>query len=373
MQINNRRIGTLLAIFWMAWNVAAQNDIDSILNVATQQVYENPDKAIEIATSVYSNSETSTKYKISALLTISNAYTSKRDHEKSLETILQITSLFPELTDPKQKIGILNRIGAQYQDLKIYDKAIDYLDDAMVEIAAYPHQDSIQAYLGYNHIVRGFIYREQMSCDMALKYFDKAIEAFTNKVGTTIMSANASIGYYNKGNCLLAIDHVAEAELSFLQSIDYAKQKDAPSLIAFAQKGLAEVKAREGNYSEAIAILKSALQNAENVGDLVLNRGLYDGLSNNYLAINDWENYMLYRNKFLKLQKETKISERKSINQSMLNMTQTRAGEIEKFHAFYRPIQIGLIGFIIASLILLILSVISSEKKLKKLKSTLKM
>jgi len=143
-------------------------------------------------------------------------------------------------------------------------------------------------------------------------------------------------------------------------------------LIAFAQKGLAEVQSRRGNYQEAIEILNSAISNSENVGDLVLNRGLYEGLSNNYLAINDWENYTLYREKFLALQKETRLSERKSINHSLLNITIASASEIERSHTLFKPIQMGLILLIIGFVILLIRMVLTSEKKLSRLKKALK-
>jgi len=192
----------LASFFLVAPAICAQEDAASIIRAADKLTYENPDKAIEIATALYENPETSDKYKINTLMTISNAYSSKRDYEKSLEFVFKIRSYLPKIKDKKQQINILNKIGSQYNDLKIYDKSIDYLDEALVLIEAYPEKDSIQQLLGYNNILRGFVYREQMSCDVALKYFDKAIEAYDKTLHNPVMNANVSICHYNKGNCL---------------------------------------------------------------------------------------------------------------------------------------------------------------------------
>lgn len=350
-----------------------QKEQVSIIDYAYKLVYENPDKAIEVALAFYNDPETTVNYKVNALLCISTAYTSKRDYEKSLEYIIAGTKYFADIKDEKIKINMLNKIAGQYQNLKIYDKAIEYLDESLIIIEKYPRQDSIQVFLGYNYILRGFIYREQMSCEIALKFFDKAIEAYDKTlVDNPIMNTNVSVAYYNKGNCHLILDKIEAAETSFTLSMAHAERIGTPSLIAFAQKGLAEVKTRQGYYDEAITILKIALNSAENVGDLILNRGLYDGLSNSYLAINDWENYAVTRAKFLELQQETKNSERNSINQSLLNITQERAKEIEQFQRVYDPIQYGLIGLIIVACFLLIRFVYLSEKRLKSLEKQLK-
>ena len=198
-------------------------------------------------------------------------------------------------------MNLLNRIAGHYQELQIFDKAIEYLDESLALIENYPIQDSVQTFLGYNATLRGFIYREQMNCDIALKYFDKAIEAYKKTLQESAMNANLSICYYNKGNCLLSLGKTEDAKGSYLESIAYAKIVNAKSLIAFGQKGLAEVKTMEGNYNESISLLKNASIISESVGDLILNQGIYEGLSNNYLAIHDYGNYTIFHNKFIAL------------------------------------------------------------------------
>lgn len=369
---NNVRILVLSSILLLLQTAYAQKEVDSILEKANVLIYENPDRAILLAQQAYNYPDASVKNKVNALLAISTAYSSKRDYNKAAEYVERIKGLIPDIKNKRQQMNILNRIAGHYQELQIYDKAIDYLDESLLLIEKYPAQDSVQSFLGYNATLRGFIYREQMNCEIALKYFDKAIKAYEKAKEPHLRNANLSICYYNKGNCLLTLNKVDEAKTTFLNSIDYAQNAEAKSLIAFGQKGLAEAKTLEGNYNEAITLLNNARQTSENVGDLILNKGLYDGLANNYLALHDWENYTIFHSKFLSLQKQTKKAERKSVNKSLINLTESKAEEIGTLHKFYSPIQIGLIILIIFALGMIIRLLISGEKKLKILQEKLK-
>lgn len=371
-RINLIAVFLLGSYFWFSQPAYAQKNVDSLLEKANIQIYENPDKAIVLAKEVYDYPDASVTIKVSALLAISTAYSSKRDYNKASEYVERIKDLFPKIKNERQQMNILNRIAGHYQELQIFDKAIDYLDEALPLIENYPAQDSVQSFLGYNSTLRGFIYREQMNCEIALKYFDKAIIAYKKTPEPHLRNANLSICYYNRGNCLLSLNKIEDAKASYLSSINFAQNAEAKSLIAFGQKGLAEAKTLEGNYTEAIALLNEASEISASVGDLILNKGLFDGLANNYLALHDWENYTIFHNKFLSLQKETKKAERKSVNQSLINLTESKADEINSLNKFYNPIQIGLLVFIILVLGIIIRMFISEEKKLKKLQEKLK-
>lgn len=363
----------LVGFFFFVQMVHSQKDVDSILKIANKQVYENPEEAISLSQEALNNQKITVRNKINSLLVISVAYSSKRDYEKASEYIFQINELIPKIDDELLKISILNRIGAHYQELQIYDKSLEYLDESLVLIEKYPTPDSIQKYLGYNSILRGFIYRKQTNCDIALKYFDSAIIAYERTIAQQpIMNANLSISYYNKGNCLLSLNKTEQAKESFLKSVEHAKTIDAKSLIAFGKKGLAETETQNGNYKEALSLLIDALAISSKVGDLVLNREIYEGLANNYLFLSDWDNYILYQNKYVAIKKANKISERKTINQSLISLTETKAEEIEQLRAYFRPLQIIFIIIITIALFLLIRSVIVWERDLKKLENRLK-
>lgn len=351
----------------------AQEEVDSILKIAWNQIYENPNKAIALSQEVLNKPTITVRNSINSLLVISTAYSSKRDYEKASEYIIEINSLIPKINDDLTKMNILNRIGAHYQQLQIYDKALEYLDRSLVLITAYPKQDSVQTFLGYNSILRGFIYRKQTNCDIALKYFDDAIKAYKKTTARQPeMNANLSICYYNKGNCLLSLNKTVQAKQSFLKSINHAKIVDAKSLIAFGKKGFAEAESAMGNHREALLLLTDALNISKGVGDRILNREIFEGLANNYLVLGDWEKYTLYQDKYVAIKKANKLSERKTINQSLLNLTETKAREIERLRNYFSPLQIFLTIVIAVALFLLFRAVIFWERDLKKLENKLK-
>jgi len=350
-----------------------QQPPDSSLVFATKQIYENPSKAIEVALEVLNSTEATTDVKVRSLIIISTAYSSKREYEKSLEYSLKALDMFPNIENIQLKVNLLNRIGGQYQELNVYDKAINYLDQAYKLIETLPESASNASSKGFNNLVRGFIYREQMSCDIALNYFDSAIEAYNNVKSQSLINANLSTAYYNRGNCLLSMNRPNEAELSFLQSITYAKKNNAKSLIAFAQKGLASVYTAEGNNPKAITLLTDALDNSEEVGDKVLNRAIYQALASNYLAIGDLKNFSIYQNKNVSINKEIIQTERKTIDNSILNLMDENSKKVEEFQNRIVLFWIILLLLIIGISVLIILLIYKSENTLKHLKTELKL
>ena len=350
----------------------AQSDTDSVLTLATQQIYEKPDTAIEIAKEILHKSDATADKKVRAILIISTAYSSKRDYEKSMEYALSAMDLLPQLADNNLRISLFHRIGGLYQELKIYEKAILYLDKALESINKLPEGEEKSRNLGINNLLRGFVYREQMSCDIALNYFEKGIEDYKKFPNTSGGNANISISYYNRGDCLLELGRIDEAESSFLQSIDYAKKADATSAIAFAQKGLAQVYTLKEHYAEAISLLTEALQNSENVGDKVLYRDLYDALATNYLATGNFENYVLYRNKNITVHKQITKTERKTVDDSMNDLIEANSKKLETAQNRTKILQIIFTIIILLSLIFMIRHIFLSEKRLKSLKNRLK-
>src|SRR5690606_26464100 len=142
-------------------------------------------------------------------------------------------------------------------------------------------------------------------------------------------NGNLSTLYYNKGNCFLRATKIDSARANFEKSIDFAQTVDAKSLYAFAKKGLSEVYTAEGNYAEAINILKEAEEASKNVGDLILNQGIYKNLSDNYLAVNNPDLYAIYFEKFNEIQNQINKKEQKTINNSISNLAAENKAKTE--------------------------------------------
>lgn len=343
----------------------AQTKLDSLINVTNLKVYEDPVMAIKMGEELFEKA-TIAKTKISALMLISNGYLSKRDYEKSLEYSLKTREFFDEIDDPKVKISVLNNIGMQHQQLLIYDKAIESLDEALTWAEKIDQKDSIGALLGINYAIRGFIYREQMSCDIALNYFNKSITEFKKELATNkTMNANLSILTYNKGNCELQVSKIDSARISFNKAIDYAQVIDANSLYAFAKKGLSEVYTLEGNYKQAIIELNDALKASDSVGDLVLNQGIYKNLSDNFLAINNRDEYQQYFGKYTTTKKLIRKKERGTINNSINSLIQESKLQRNQKKKDLQKMQITLVILALVAFLILLYGVTKSRKKYK--------
>lgn len=291
-------------------------NVDSIIKASTKEMYINPDKAIVSGNTILNESGNNIDSKIKGYKLISDAYSSKRDYEKSLEYIMKANQLLNKTDNELLKIKIINKIGIQYHQLKIYDKSILYLDQSEQLIRNYPIQDSIYSYLGSNYIVRGFICKEKFNCEIAIDFFDKGIDMLLKSKSNEVFSS-ISIAKYNKGNCYILMLNNAMAIDNFKQSFQYAKKVNASSLQAFALKGLAQVFTLEGKFSDAIPILQNALIISSKVNDLILNQELYKGISENYLALNEWNNFKKYHYLFLTTRKLIKERERKSVCESL--------------------------------------------------------
>jgi tetratricopeptide (TPR) repeat protein len=306
-------VGLLTAPSFYAQN---HKKIDIIIKEASSDIYTNPDKVIKVGEMIVKQSEKDVDYKIKGYKLIADAYSSKRDYEKSLAYVIKANDLLNLSQDELLKIIILNKMGIQYHQLKIYDKAIQYLDQAEQLIMEYPIKDSIHTELGKNYVVRGFIYKEKLSCAIAVAFLDRGIAELV-KSNLKADNSKISIAEYNKGNCYLLMSNNKLARENFEKAIASAKIVSAKSLQAFALKGLAKVYTLDGNYASAIKALKEALFISADVDDLILNQEIYNGLAENYLALNDWEEFKVYHTKYNATQKLIKDHERVSVSESL--------------------------------------------------------
>lgn len=373
MKLNLKTYHLLLFLGLNLFQISfGQRVSDEEYNAATLNVYDNPDKTIEVGLRMFETSKDQPKRQINALLLLSNAYSSKREYEKSLDYAIQAKDLSKKSNDVRSEISVLNKIAAQYHQLGINDKALQYLDESDQLIANYPFKDSIQMVIGNNHGVRGFIYRDQLSCDIAIDYFNRSLNQYKKNLSNNKTMANMSVVSYNKGNCFVTLGQMDSAKITLQQSLNLAIKAEAKSLEAFSRKGLAEVYTLQGNYSEAISELNNALEISKNVGDLVLNQGIYKGLADNYLAINNWQEYQKYYDKYLQTESQNKTEERKTISVSL-------AKHSEEINAEIKDIKFNFgIGIFIAIAIILILAFlivfgqIRFQKRFHSLKSQLK-
>jgi tetratricopeptide (TPR) repeat protein len=305
----------ILLILSARYSVFAQDQkkLEQLIKTSNVEMYENPEKVISTGLKIIQLSKNNIDLKIKAYKLVSDGYSSKREYQKSLKYLIKALELLPKSEDKLLKISIDTKAGIQYHQLNIYQSAITYLDRAEKMCLDYPVQDSVTSFLGVNYVVRGFIYKEKLNCDIAISFFDKGIKTLSYNNKKNENATKISIAKYNKGNCYLLLEENVLAEQSFKEALKGAKSVNAKSLEAFALKGIAQIHTFNGAYADAINELNQAYYIAKNVNDLVLNQEIYLGLSVNYLAINQPEKYKEYQQKFIQTQTKLKENERASI------------------------------------------------------------
>jgi tetratricopeptide (TPR) repeat protein len=303
----------LLALCACVDHAYAAEPVDSLFKEARLNVYRNPGNAFEVGLALYESPNASPERRMDGLVLVITALNSLRDYESAGNYVQKAISLLDEITAVNTKIAVLNQLGYINQQLRLYDEALKHLDAALELCKQQPMTEVVYAQIGFNHAARGFIYKEQMNCSIALNSFAEAMNYLKKSGATNSVKANLSIVAYNRGNCLLLLLEHTKALSAFEVSLAYADSIDGQSLLAFAKKGMAEVYTAKGNYNTAIQLLHEAATNAEGIGDLVLNMGIEKGLANNYLALSEWNNYSEHRMKSELLQAQLLSAERKSI------------------------------------------------------------
>ncbi len=283
---------------------------------ALSEIYQNPDNSQKMAQQMLKD-EKNPDHLIKLYKLMSHSYISKREFDKSLDWILKMKELSKNVTNPEQKVKILNATAIQYQQMGLNSKTLEILDESHQICSQLPDGKFKLYYLGLNSALRGLVYKSQDNNELALEKLLTGLD-YLKKVGSYDNAvANSSVFLYNIGYCYFYLKRYQEAERYFLESAEVAKSAGAESLEAFAYKGLSENYTVLGKHQDAIALLKKSVNLSRKVGDLVLSEGIYKGFADNYLALQDWNNYEVYN----KLYTETKFareqSELASLNKSI--------------------------------------------------------
>ena len=329
----------MIFLITLTFKLNAQESIkkvDSIIAAHILNVYENPDESINFGNSVMENNTYPDNTKARANMLISFAYTSKRDYRKALEYIIKSKNLSKNVKNRELQLEILFKTAVLYQQLKVYDKALEDIQKAEQIILTYPPTHSVYKNLPKYNILKAIIYKDNLNCEIALDYFDRALKLYEKY--NISNPANQSIAYYNQGNCYSLLSELNLAKSSFSKAISFAQKQNANSLVAFAQKGLAEVYFMEGDYQKAIDMLQQALDKNKSVNDMILNLGIYEGLFENNLALNKWGDYQKYYDLYLKTQKDIKQSERSSISDFMFENSEIKKEIINDMNSKFKTL-----------------------------------
>lgn len=356
------RSGIIILTFLLSTGIFKSQYNENLYKKALSEVYQNPDNALKMGQQMLKNEKDPDNI-IKLYKLMSHSYISKRDYDKSLDWVLKMKEFSKTLTNPEQKIKILNAIAIQYQQMGLYSNTIDVLDDAFKKCSQLPESRFKSYYLGLNYAIRGLVYKNQNNNELALEKLLTGLD-YLNKIGDYENSiANKSIFLYNIGYCYFYLSRYNEAENYFKKSADVAKSIQAESLEAFAYKGLSETFTVLGENNQAITLLKKADQLSIKVHDLVLSEGIYKGFADNYLAQHNWELYEVYNKRYNETKFAREQSELASVNKSIDVLNAENNKKIEDQQD--RLIMICIVMTIISALLItyFVIKFISNKKR----------
>ncbi|WP_114818980.1 tetratricopeptide repeat protein [Chryseobacterium sp. KLBC 52] len=359
------KIILLLAAFCNG--MKAQKTPDSVLiKKAKLEIYDNPDNTIKIGEQLLKKSH-DIKTSINLYMLLSTANIAKRNFEVSLQYILKAKELSQKTNDPKSQAGVLISVAIQYQQMELFNKCLETLNEAEQYIAKIPEKNP-EKYIetAASYAIRGMVYKSQSNSEIALEKFLISIRNYEKVPAKKTTYSNMSVVYYNIGYCYLNLNQIDKAQEAFIQSINYARKNYAKSLEAFALKGIAEIHKQRHENQAAINLLLKAEDLSKNTGDIILNEGLYKELAENYLAMGQQNLYQQFNKKHMEMRFKRKQNELKSINQVIDNHNKETALKSEKLKSDYRYIKMASVLLGCISIIILLYFIIKIRKQNKK-------
>jgi tetratricopeptide (TPR) repeat protein len=314
-QINALRIVLFLILAVSSPTLSAQKEDTPNLDSLFLMMNSNPDKVIRLGNELYKKYKGNPRLEISVLTIIGSSYSVKKDYEKAIEYAFKTREISQKINDYPTQIQVAGFIGEKYHNLNIYSKAKYYADEAYELIEKHPLPESLKFYKGNILYLKALIYRDELGCDFAQTYYQKALDVYIPAIKGREMLRFSVADIYNEiGGCYLEESKLEDAEISFKSSLQYAVKGDFALLNAESLAGLGRILYLKKDYSEAkkefdkaILILKS--NKVENA-----NPEVYQYISENYYALNDIENHTYYLNLYKQKTSNDISAKKKSVN-----------------------------------------------------------
>jgi tetratricopeptide (TPR) repeat protein len=333
---------------------------DSLMKKARLEIYDHPDDAIRMGKNLLGKEKDIHK-QISIYQLLSTANIAKRDFDQSLQYLTKAKETAQKTNDLKVRTSVLISAAIQYQQMELFSKSLETLNEADQYIDKIPdHLPEKYIETARSFAIRGMIYKSQANSEIALEKFLISIQNFEKVKYKQATYSNMSVVYYNIGYCYLNLGHFERAHHAFMQSVDYAKKSKAKSLEAFALKGLAEMYKQRRDNETALHLLIKAEDLSKNTGDLILNEGIYKEMADNYLAMGKPSLYQNYSKKYFEMRFQREQNELSSINHSINDHNRETLKKSSEMHTRYQYltgiiVSLGILG--IAMLLYLIVKV----------------
>ncbi len=294
----------ILILIFLLFNLALlQGQIsktDSLINKSRELVLQRKYKeAVESVDKILKIENLTNRQKLGLTFTKARVYSHEGRIFKSLE--LSNESYNYTSTD-EDKIGVLSFIGYQYYN----DKVEKYLEKAEKIVSESPTKDSINpVVIGNLFLIRGITYRENIECDFAVSYFDKAIKEFSKTKDNREANFNICTALTEKGFCYFEKNELDSAFILFEKTAEISEPHQLSETLVTAQAAMANIYINRNELEKAGKLLHHI--KGEDVKSFSHQNKLrfYNSLSNFYLKQNDTDNYTKYSDHIIQTEHES--------------------------------------------------------------------
>lgn len=179
---------------------------------------------------------------------VASIYALSNDIENSLKYNLQLLDFYKQSRDVLSAATTLNSIGNQYKELKKYDKALEYYQEALAINRQGNRSGENDNRLVTNLINIGTIFQLKGDNRNAIRSLDEALE-IKSKTGTPVEIA---VMHNYLASLYLAQGNFAEAERQTKSSISLLSNTDNKRALATNYKRLSEIYGKQSNYEKAL-------------------------------------------------------------------------------------------------------------------------
>ncbi|WP_314059556.1 hypothetical protein [Empedobacter brevis] len=282
--------------------VLSAQKVDSI-RTAYDYVYFDPKKAIELADQIIKNS-TDKNDQITARLIKTNAYSSLDDGYNSLKYAYETYDYVKKEKDTFNEARILGRLGELFQGYGFNTQSREYLDQSTKLILSKTFPEEKKAmYLGNIYGIKGNGYKDDLDCDFALKYYNKAIKAYQKSESNQSILNNLALVYIEKSNCLIDKHLLDSAKIYLNDAMEVIDKNKLEEYDQSAKISLARIYQYEKEYHNSNKLLNEVLKDIQSSQPLQVSNQIYKLLAQNSFELRDFESYKTYTG----LVKETNV------------------------------------------------------------------
>jgi tetratricopeptide (TPR) repeat protein len=282
---------------------------------AIKYIYTNPQKTLEIGEHYLSKSSQNPSMEYRYLMLLAQAYVMIPDYEKTLEygkrayEIAEKNKLYPD------QINASTFLGNHYLRLNLDEKAWKSLEQSERILKNHALPDSLGHIEANVYLLKGYLWGIDKSWDKAQISFDKAAELFRKSTNKELGQINLGVAYTHKGRTFLQMNQLDSAAQNFKNVIELNLDNNPNGVVAFAYLSLGEVYQKKEDLEKSNEYLLLALNIAKETKQQELVKEIYKDIADNYLNLNDVENYKLYEQWYKASFDEFKNSETNSVRE----------------------------------------------------------